>query len=158
MLFRSFRIRVEAGEPIALALRDILAKHDWKVTGQPGDGHFMAVVAAEMLHNKSPEVFDKTIAVLTEAWERDARSADGRLVAGLGLVISHYPEINLAELVERLRKYKGGHLGLVAAARQFMEIKKLSSQRAIAEVIVDAYNYQRKTTRIREWGAPRESA
>lgn len=147
-----FRVRVVEGEPVAVAINDILTGHGWKVSTSTGNRHFLAVTAAERVYRRGPDVAELTISTLTRAWGHAPVTMDGRIVGGLGAVFARYGEaINAAELVERLARYPGGPAKMIGAAQGWHELYRWSVPRAVAEAVLNTYNKGRTTRKLPPW-------
>jgi hypothetical protein len=147
-----FLVRVVEGEPIALALADLVGKHGWKIDHNSNTGLFAAVQRLERIYLMEPLAADKALATLTRAWGHEHNAADGRLVEGLGLFFHRYgAAVDVEELVDRLSKFPGGPGKLIGAARGLRDLIGSTVPRAVAELVTEMYNARRKTRGLPSW-------
>jgi len=149
-----FRVRVEEGEPVALAINDMLAKYGWVANASKSVGSLAAVAACERVHLRSPEALERALATVTRAWGHDIVGANASIVEGLGLIYARYEEqIDQADLTKRLATYAGGPEKLLGHARGFRDMYRLPVHVGVADLVVELYNQRRKTTAIPAWRA-----
>jgi len=149
-----FKVRVVEGEPTAVAISDVLAKHGWKVAGGSGDGCFSAVAAAERIWSRDPKAVDRTIHTITRAWGHEAIATNGFIVEGLGLVYARYADaIDDNSLADKLARYPGGPAKLIGSARGLRDAYRFTTPTAIADLVVEIYNANRRTKALPPWRA-----
>lgn len=149
-----FRVRVVEGEPVAMAIQDILIKHGWKVAGGTGDGAFSAVTAVERIWARDPAAIERTIITITRAWGHIAAASNGSVVEGIGLVYARYGDtIEDKSMVDRLARYPGGPARLIGAARGIADTYRMKVTIGVADLVVELYNSQRKTKALPPWRA-----
>lgn len=149
-----FKVRVVEGEPAAVAIHAILSKHGWRVAGGAGDDAFAAVTAAERIWRRDRDALDRTIATITRAWGHTSAASNGFIVEGLGLVYARYGEAtDDVSMADRLARYPGGPGRLIGAARGLQQAYRFSVTTAIADLIVEIYNANRRTKALPPWRA-----
>lgn len=154
-----FRVRVTAGDPVAVAIDGILSNAGLRVSGNPSPGAFAAVLAAEKVYTgavvksaePTPWAFEETIKTLREAWgvERDAYGAS--IIEGLGAFLIRYKDADRQKLARCLAKLDGGALRLIHRSKIRREVSGGTLWRSVAMTIVDVYNSGRRTTALPPW-------
>lgn len=147
--------RVAAQEPAAVEIVRILESHRWVVRPGNNDGYAQAVTAYDAVFRLDAKgyVLDTTVAVITNAWGHKSAAMRSVLIKGVAAVIGRYgSDLSLSQLVDRLKSYKGGAVGLYADAKGLHAYRGGSIASAVSEVIVNAYNKGRKSaTRVDDW-------
>lgn len=146
-----FRVRVVEGDPDALAIVSALRKSGWKVAAAQA-GCIAAAGAVERLYRRDPEALEKSVATIARAWGHDLPANDGRLIEGIGLVFARYgAAIQVADLVPRLSPFAGGPGALLGKAKGLSQLIGGQQAHAVAEIVVEVYNRQRKTRALPPW-------
>lgn len=147
-----FRVRVIEGDTVAVAISDILKRHNWSLSTDSVDGCFAAVTAAERVWRLDPEAVEAAVITATRAWGHDRAALDGRVFEGLGLVYARYGEaVDVSAMIDRLARYAGGPGALVGKARGLKDLIGSTVPRAVAEIVVGVYNARRKTRALPDW-------
>lgn len=159
-MFDRFRLRVAAGDPVALGIIGSIEGHGWTFGSGAHTGVFSAVGAAEKVYtgygtaakDRGPDTFDTTLGILTTAWGHDASATTGSLIEGVGLMVAKYgDQVDKAALVKQLARTSGGAAGYLGRARGLREFRGGSVARAVAELTVDVYNNRRTAGRLDDW-------
>lgn len=158
--FDRFKVRIKAGDPVAVGVDRILMEFGWKLVAGSTDGCFTAVQAAERVYSGfgtsdkelGPENLRSALGVITEAWGRSPINANGHMVAGLGLFFARYgAQIDKPALVKRLAQYPGGADNYLGKARGIRDFRGGTLARCIAELTTDLYNKRRSSGQIESW-------
>lgn len=147
-----FRVAVIAGDPEALACNDLVARHGY-VAASGHKNSFMAVNALLRAWRRDPLSTERAIITAVGSWGPTRESADNRLFTGLASLYFRYGDmINLAQLIERLRKgVQTDAASLIGRARTNSKVRSISVPDAVADIVVNIYNGQRKTNRLPNW-------
>lgn len=154
-----FRVRVVEGDHAAVTLNRVLNRHGWTVEQSKHAGKFAAVAAFEGVYNgklagpgDTEQVCDTLISVITEAWGHDADGARSEIIAGIGAVLLRYnTRVDLVKLVAELGQMQSGPRGLIGKAKGLREYRGGRLSDALAEIVVELCNKQRRTNRLPEW-------
>lgn len=147
-----FKVRVTAGNETAVAITTMLAKYGWRVRLGAGEGDFAAVVGLERVWRTSATAAEAAIKTATEAWGNDPAGAAGALIEGLGLFHLRYgQQVNMGDLVGRLKKYAGGPGALIGKARGLRDMRGGTMPKAVGEIVYETYNARRRTTPLEPW-------
>lgn len=131
-----------------------------KISDQSKDGNISAVKALENVYfgrlfrskEATPEALQETLRTLTEAWGTARDAVVGPMIEGIGAVHLRYGDlIDETNLVRKLAKYDGGPLRVLGNAKIRRELVKSTIWRAVAEVVVDAYNKGRRSSQLPTW-------
>lgn len=144
-----FRMRVIGEEdPVAADINTALVKHGWTVQTGQVDGYFMAVGAIEKAykaakgdHDEKIALIERTIQVITDAWDHNFAGMKAPLVQGVAAFLDRYgDDIDTARLVQKLADYRGGPRNLAADAKQYADLRSGYVWEAVAEIIVNTLN------------------
>ncbi len=155
-----FRIRVVEGEPVAVAISEVLGVHGWKVEGSPVEGSFASVVAIERVWRREPDAVERTIATITNAWGRTTKGSNGGIVEGIGLVYARFGDaVDDFALADKLSRFGGKSARdiadrparLIGAARGIAETYGWPVSKGVADLVVETYNKGRTTRALPAW-------
>lgn len=157
-----YRVAIIAGEPEAVAIDALLHSFGWKValtTTQSESGLLSCVVALRNLYRRSviaeqePNLVHMALLIISRAWGNARYAGQGHIVTALGRLVEEYGDrLDIDALIDRLRNFKGGPLGLTTSARQFASLRKMALPMATADLIVEDYNKGRGSkTRLPAW-------
>lgn len=157
-----FLAGVTAGDPECVAINEVVNSVGLVVerSGGNGKGVVRGVSTLQRIYRglkkgKSaprPELLRQTLAVLGEAWgpDNNAFSASGML--GLAMVLDRYgKELNVRDLIDKLKSYPGGSLRMVAAGKALRDSLGGSTAQGVAMSIVHRYNYKKTVGRLPDW-------
>jgi uncharacterized protein DUF6551 len=152
-----FRIRTVEGDPVATALNNLLEAHGWTVRKAKATGSFFAVSALENAYNMTEggdiTTCNAVVEIATAAWGHDSNGLRAEIVSGMGSLLRRHPKLDKAKLVTELAKLEGGPLGLIGKAKQLRDIRGGRVSDAMAEILTNMHNKQRKLNRLPEWRA-----
>jgi hypothetical protein len=145
-----FRVRVIEGDPVATEIDRVIRHAGWDIKIDSAAHAFGAVAAADRLYKNDPSTVEKSITTITKAWGHD--EADFRVFEGIGLLYARYGEaVELTALAERLAVFPGGQRALIGKARGLSDLLRVTVVKAVAEVVVEAYNARRKSKALPSW-------
>lgn len=155
-----FLAGVIAQDPDEVAINQIVESLGWKVSLNSDDGHISAVTALDRLYrgaaignNKAgpfPELTERTLRTITEAWEWDRKSADAPIVLGVGQLYARFGgEVDDVKLVAEMRDTRPGTL--IGKAKALRDIQGGTVPAAVAKVLVGMHNKRRRTNLLPEW-------
>lgn len=154
-----FKVRLEADDPEATLINNIVTSLGWSVSPAPSNGHIQAVAALERIHALSqkveaePHLLDLTLRTTTKAWGMNQQASQAVILEGIARVFAEYgSRINFARLFEKLRERKGGPEALHANARQLASMRNGRTAMAVAELVVETYNSGARTKALPAWG------
>lgn len=157
-LLDKFRVRIVAGDEVAIAVDQITKSYMWKVTPGSGDGYIQAVGALEEIYRRSvqyeyePNLLAETLRVLTKAWGNTADASNAVLFKGLAAFLGeHGSLIDTDSLIHRLQTYEGGPMALIANAKQLQATMRNRPAMAVAIVLTEVYNKSRSKNAVRPW-------
>lgn len=150
-----FKARLLSGDPATQDMFRILTSRNWRITMESGDNRFAAVRSLEGLYRLSPEATERTVDLLTRAWNGADSSLDYRLLQGMGhLLIRYGDRVDDERMVKKLHDYSGGPTGLIGAMATFRSSMRNKARDAMAFVLVQAYNHgAREQNQIPQWGS-----
>lgn len=145
-----FRVRLIAGDDRAAGIKSLLGKHKLKVAASRGAGVVQAVSACEAIYGRSPDLLDRTIGILSEAWGSNPDAYFAELVRGVALVAGRFNgDLDDADLSRKLAKTTP--VRMVGDARDTAKVMHLSTAQAAAVCIVNEYNRGRRSSRLPGW-------
>ena len=144
--FDKYLNELKKGDEAAVAVHAITQKHKVRVERGSGDGTLACVSALKATYSRDEgAALDKTIATVTTAWGRKASALEGKIIEGVGIVFGQYNgQIDQPAMVKKLAKYPGGASSLLGNAKSLREVRKMSTSRAVASLVVDLYNKGRR--------------
>lgn len=154
-----FIVRVEEGEPIAVAINSILNERGWRLGTAKLDGIFGAVASiegpyrrAQLARSNGNDLASWVIDVCTKAWGHDSNGVRGEIIVGLShLYLRHGTAIDTAKLVQELGVYTGGPRGLISRAKSLKEFRGGTVGDAMAENLVNLVNKGRRLHKLPDW-------
>lgn len=99
-----FRARLLDGEPVAVAINDMVTTHGWCIGGSGGRARVMAIEALERAYRTDPVALDAALWVITSAWGYDRASVDGRCIEGLTMVMGGDIDLTRTAVADHLRR------------------------------------------------------
>lgn len=148
-----FRIRIVEGEGIAVAISSLMAHHGWHLSTSSGPRHrYTAVGALESIYRQDDghNLLDKTVEVLTKAFDGDPKSMRSEIIQGLSaLYDEHGEKIKDDKMITRLQNQ--GLLDLLDRARVFHKTAGYRPRDGVAEIITQAYNHHNTRYRLPQW-------
>jgi hypothetical protein len=142
-----FRVRVVAGDSLAITVDNHVRAYGWTVAPGANEGNIQAVKALERIQKRSdkdefdPSLLQCVIMCVTHAWGKDPQAVQGIILEGIGaLIAEHERKVDLSRLTEKLRKFPGGPDGLVRDARAISAAKRSSVPMGVAEILTEDYN------------------
>lgn len=147
----SFRIAVIEGLPYAVHIDDMLTRYGLHLGNGVGT-KFSAVVAAKNIYERDPMALERTLLTLTKAWGTEDRVAfDNHMIRGMGRMFARYADaIIVDDLIEKLQKM-GGPARLLGKGNDIRAALNCRADDAIAEVLVELYNKNRRTRALPAW-------
>lgn len=142
-----FRVRVVAGLQPETHIHEILTSRGLAISESPHDGGFSAAGAAVRVYKVyGAEVFESTIDVILNAWDKDRDGFVGMIVQGVAILVDH-PGIKLDRLADRLAK-SGVPAALLGHARSSREVYRGSLPLNVARVVARQYNVALRSKRV----------
>jgi len=146
-----FNVRVTAEGPEAVAINEILKSYGWQVSRNRGNFHCGAVGVYEKMYTlgvksgHEPNTLQAAVMVVTRAWGGDPYGMQAVIIEGIGRVIHDYnSKVQLDHMVEKLREFRGGPATLHAEASQMATVRRGKVSMAVAELVVETYNRNKK--------------
>lgn len=157
-----FRVAVEAGEPTAVAVKELLDSYGFQLATFPRTGNIAAVDVMRRIYLNSqkkgyePNTLQLTLLVVERAWKGAPGSATGIMLDAIAAMINEYGEkLNIPEFIARLMDHKPKDL--IYEGRQMAGYKKVLPTMGLAEILVGKYNVQadgkmrRGSARLWDW-------
>lgn len=158
MAIDKFRVRIVAGEPMAVGIDEAIRAYGWVIARNRSNGTINAIATLERLWKVSikedldPNLLSLTILVITRAWGMTHEGTSAVILDGLGRFLAEYrDQVDIASLIERLRDYKGGPGLLASEAATMANLRKGKVSTSAAEIITEVYNKSRKSKALPRW-------
>jgi len=164
-----FLAGVTAGDPECVAINDVVRSVGLSVERSGGNakGVVRGVSTMQTIyrglrrgeHNKRPDLLKQTLIILGESWGPHATTFGASLMMGLAMVLERYgKQINIAELIAKLKSYPGGALRMGAAGKALRDSLGGSVAEGVALSIVHRYNTGKRSGKLPDWrqAAPAE--
>ncbi len=154
-----FRVRLTAGDPVAVAIDKIVKQVGLSISNNVGPNKISAVDALERIYlgariadkTKGATALAKMLMAICSAWGTESRNFERPVILGIGLLFIRYSKINLDRLVERLTAVTGGAVGLVSKARALNEAEGGALGPCVARAIVTLYNRGLRSGKLESW-------
>ncbi len=148
--FDKFKNGVIAGLPEAVGAQAVAKKYGLRIGPTGDDGQLACVSTLKKLWAVDEGgCLSRTLGVITASWGTRAEALEGKLIEGLGLVLSTFNgKIDDPVVVKKLAKRQGGPSGLIGDAKGLVALRKTTLARAVAECVIEAYNVGRRTGRL----------
>jgi hypothetical protein len=153
---QEFKAELHAKLPEAIAIKELAERYGFSITStvvdRNADGVIMAIGALRGVYRLSPEVLDRTLMVLSEAWEGERRSLQQDFIRGMGAFLNRYEgEASIDRLITKLRTLSPQNL---ARRADIFRAETSSSKAPVAfgRAILAVYNSGlREGGRLSEW-------
>lgn len=147
-----FRIALTEGDPVAIRLDKLITKHGMRVASGGYANGFRSVKALRRLYEADAVAAERTLDVAVRAWGPYPESVAVQVIDGLGAVARRYGDaVDYDDLRSRLAKRPGGATALLGQARGLAQISTVSVHQALAEIVVNTYNRNRRTRKLPDW-------
>jgi hypothetical protein len=156
-----FRMAVEAGEPVSVAISGLLSSYGFVLATYPSNKAVSAVDVMRRIYERSerqdlePNTLQLVLLTIDRAWGGATEYANkGIMMDALAAVYDEYgDQIVVAEFIDRLRDQKPQVL--IHDGQQQATYKKVKPTMGLAEVLVGVYNTdargRRRTGKSRLW-------
>lgn len=155
-----FMGRVNANQPVAVAISQIIEDAGLKLDANARDGTIRCVASLERVYLGAGDpvagarALRIALRVVTEAWGRTTSAVSGSVVEGVGLMILRYgDQVEVDTLISKLAGNKGGALALLGQARALKDWRGGTVSRAVAGSVVSIYNRGRRVGALADWWA-----
>lgn len=156
----NFFVRVEAGDPDAVAISQLIRSAGLAIGRQSRDGHITAVQSLERVYKgdgrvtkrANPEAVRDLLKIVSSAWGSSSTALNGSILEGVGRVLLRYNgKTDINDLAKKLGPIHGGAAGLLGDARAMRDIRGGSLASAVAGVVVSTYNKGRRSGKLADW-------
>lgn len=154
-----FLVRAVRGEVDAVRMKDIIESHGWTVRPVAAPGYLTAVTAVERVYRNGggtvsegahPELLDRTLEILTAAWEHDQKAVDGHLLLGVAQLIGRFGAgVDTKKLVAEMQATRPGVV--IGKAKALRDIQGGTVPAAVAKILAGLHNHKRRTNTLPEW-------
>ena len=157
-----FRLAVEAAEPTAVKVKELLDAYGFELAIYPRSGNIQCVDVLRRVWERSekkdqmPNVLQLVLLTVEKAWRGQKGSVAGIMVTALAAMFDEYGDkLNVSDFIVRLKDHKP--MDLIFQGNQFAGYKKIKPAMGLAEVLVGVYNvddrgYRRQgKSRLWDW-------
>jgi len=147
-----FRAAVVMGDHDAVEIDRIVQAAGLAVSDSWAHAAVRAVGALHKVYRPNgterPEILRQTLRVIRDAWGVGQDAMQGALIAGIGLFLARYEDVDMVVLRRKLAATPGGPHGLIANARTVQKMNGGSIPTAVAILTVTEYNKGRRTKQL----------
>jgi hypothetical protein len=154
-----FLTSVVKGDTAAVEMNQILTGYGWRVEQASTPGCISAATAIERVYRSAGgtlpdglhyDVLDRTIEILTAAWEHDSKGMNASLLLGLAQLIGRFGRsVDTKKLVLELQGTRPGII--VGRGRTLTAAQGGTVPSAIAKILTGMHNNKRRTNILPEW-------
>jgi len=158
-----YNVAVQAGEPVAAAIDQLLNAYGLKVSTFPIDGNVSAVDTLRRIYVTSekmelePNLLQVTLVTIAKAWEANSWSLKGMMFEAIAAIYREYKDlVNTGEFITKLSEKDPKQL--VTDALHWSKVRGRTPAMALAEILVEVYNkghrgdrYKLADWRRRKW-------
>lgn len=146
-----YLVSLTAKDPLALAIQEVLDKHQLKVGYGSDGGSVGAVASLKWLHEQGgTDLIDQTLSLVESAWgERNRDARDGQILKGIGKVLKDHTgaRLDLVSLAHKLGS-NGTPSQLLGTARTLRGATGKALWLQVADVAVTIYNKGKTSQRV----------
>ncbi len=151
-----FKVRLEAQDPVPVAITKILKDYGWRVGGPGSNGAVNAVSALEAVYALDPDeergVFDATFDLITRTWGFDAEGAAAPVLGGVGAFMDRYVDkADISAFAKKVRSTWGSAIALVGQGKNLRSSRGGKLTMCIGEILHMTYNAKRRTGVLDPW-------
>jgi uncharacterized protein DUF6551 len=151
-----FAVSVVEGEPEAVAINDMLTKHGF--IAERGHSNSLAAIATlRALFVRDVVSTERALIVVSSGWGARREAVQRDILRGTGNLLHRYGDMIIVDqLGERLQK--GAQLTpnhVIGRARTSSGLRGISVADAVADILVNTYNHNRKTNKLPTWEVTR---
>lgn len=160
-LLDKFKVRLRAGDKVALEIDALAKAYGWTIRAGGGPGYLQAVGAVEAIWQRSvareaePNLLQVALLCVTRAWNNQdpAAVSAGLLTAVAALADEYGDQLKVDVLIKKMANYPGGPSGLQSDGAQRAKINRGALSMGIAEQLVVEYNKGRENrgTALTPW-------
>lgn len=155
-----FLYRLRAEDPIAIAVTAIIDAAGFEgITAEPTDGYIHAPTHCEWVYTggmfrrksrETPAALATALQATKSVYGKTRHAVRPELIRGFGSFAHRYPEIPAEEIARKVRGRHPEPSDLIDSGKVMKEAMQCSLHKAIALVIRQDFNYQRKRS-LEEW-------
>jgi hypothetical protein len=154
-----FHARVLMDDAVAVDVATIAERHGWKIAFNSDPGHIAAIHALERVYRNAggvapegtyPDLTDRVLEIITAAWERDSKSADGSILLAVAQLVHRFgASIDTKKLVEEMQGTRPAIL--IGKAKVLRDVQGGTIPAALAKILAGMHNNRRRTNLLPEW-------
>jgi hypothetical protein len=154
-----FHARYVMGEPAAVAITDILARHGWQVSPSSDPGHLAATDAIDRVYRNAggvladgehAELTDRVIEIVTAAWEHDGKATHGHMLLAVAQLLGRFgPAIDTKKLVDEMSATRPAVL--IGKAKTLKDLQGGTVPAALAKTLAGMHNKKRRSNLLPDW-------
>lgn len=152
---QAFRADLYAGNPEAIAIRDMVESFGFSITpsvvDSKADGVIMAVSALRGAYRQGPEVLADILLILSEVWQGERRSLQQDFIRGIAAFVVRYRgEFDMGRLIAKLKPLSPHNV--VRRADIYKAESSAKAPVAFGRALMQIYNTNmREAFRLDEW-------
>jgi hypothetical protein len=152
-----FVAKLGGGDEVAQGIAKIVVgKHGLEFSVQPGIARLAAVQAITVIYESgSPDVLDRTLQVVSDAWGKHTDSYHTQVLLGVGVLLARYPELDTARLTKVLADTSPKRLVSLGQAAKASELDSRGTDHRsgsyIARLILGLYNKRLRQDSVVAW-------
>lgn len=144
--YDAFLNEIKACQADAIIINRIARELGLEIARSKGDHRLACIsVLKELYQEDHGRSLKDTIKIVTSAWGTEMAALEGKIIAGVGLVIARYrTAIEYEALIGKLSSYPGRASAFLGDAKALASMRRIPLTKCVAEKVIETYNKQRR--------------
>jgi hypothetical protein len=144
--YDSFLNEIKANKADAIVINRIARELGLEIARSKGDHRLACISVMKTLYQEDHgRSLKDTIMIITRAWGTEGAALEGKLIEGIGLVVSRYrTAIEYEALIGKLSSYPGRAAAFLGDAKALSGMRRIPLAKCVAEKVIETYNKQRR--------------
>jgi hypothetical protein len=144
--YDAFLNEIKASQADAIIINRIARELGLEIARSKGDHRLACISVLKALyaedHGRS---LKDTINVVIKSWGTEAAALEGKIIEGVGMVVSRYrTAIEYETLIAKLSSYPGRAAAFLGDAKALSGMRRVPLSKCVAEKVIETYNKQRR--------------
>jgi hypothetical protein len=144
--YDTFLNEMKANNAAAIIINRTVRELGLEIARSKGDHRLSCIKALKDLYQEDQgRSLRDTISIVTRAWGTESAALEGKIIEGVGMVVSRYrTAIEYENLIAKLSSYPGRAAAFLGDAKALAGMRKMPLAKCVAEKVIETYNKQRR--------------